>query len=410
MRFSLATASCAVVISALLAGCSNAPQSSQTLPLAGGTQAISGPVGAVHFFPKGKLTPLQLLKLQAEGKLPGPVPRAALQKQLKIVESGKRPLFKKDKGGGVAMWVSDTDNGYLVGQNSKGKATEGAIDVEDNGCYYPITLQVDSSENIWTSCEYNFNVGDVGSTQEYGKTGTLENTFNQGCPSPVSECEYWYSYSFSSGANANYVESSVTFSEEDIDGYYYYGSGFEWWPASDPTATPTYINLGEDCDPVCDMYYGDVDSSGNIWFTYYGNSGGSEYGYGLGEITNAFTDPEFVSIEPTGTYGFAGGVYVGNDGKTLNVIDQDSRTNYEYSMPVSAGQSPSKTLGPTVENFFDEGDPVSGAFSPTDSKWAAGDAEGWLDLCASASNKCKAVQSLSIEGPEGAAYTPSDRY
>jgi hypothetical protein len=357
------------------------------------------------------LSPLALLKLQAAGKLPGSMPRKMLEKQLKQIESGPRPRLRFHPAVNVGMWVSNENYSYLLGQSKRGKKNITAIDAGANGCSYPITLQVDSGNNLWTSCEYNEDFSGT-AVQEYGSSGALENTYNGGCPSPVSECDYWYAYGYSAGQNSNYVVSSQTFTEEyTCNTYcgYTYGSGFEWWPKGSPSSTPTFINVGEDCEPVCDVYYGDVDNNNNIYFTYYGlNESTSEYGYGLAEITNAFSPSwQMVSLLPVGSIGFAGGVYVGDHGTVLNVTDQDARTTTQYSLPWTG--SSTAILGPTKTNAFDCGDPVSGAFNSSDTMAVFGDACGWIDIGTVASNKWKALPGINFDGADGAAYTPSDR-
>ncbi len=78
----------------------------------------------------------------------------------------------------------------------------------------------------------------------------------------------------------------------------------------------------------------DVDSSGNLWFTFSGYDQ-STYGFGLGEISSPTKSPKLTIVEPIGTYGFFGGVYASNGGKTLNVIDQTARTISQYHLPLA---------------------------------------------------------------------------
>lgn len=352
---------------------------------------------------------MALLKMQAEGKIPGPVPVKVLQRQLKLLQTQPRPKFQVHRDVGIGMWVANTNYGYILGQSKNGKRNHIAINAENNGCYYPITLQVDSSQNLWSSCEYNSEFSGT-AVQEYDSTGTLENTYNGGCPSPISECDYWYAYGFSAATNSSYVFSAQTFTEEEICNpscEYYYGSGFEYWPLGDPSATPAFVNVGENCDPVCDTYYMDVDNSNNIYFTYYGYSNG-EYGYGLAEVENA-TSPSWtmVSLLAPGTLGFAGGVYISNGGSVLNVTDQMARTTTQYALPWTG--TPIQTLGPTKENAFSCGDPVTGAFNNGDTKAVFGDACGWIDKGTVPTNKWKTLAGINFNGAEGAAYSPSDR-
>ncbi len=399
-----------LVLAVLFAACSSLSQTSPSLPTGASGGAPSAGRPSPYSLPKGRITPLKLLKLQAAGVLPGPVPRAVLERQLKLVQGSARPRLNARRASGtVSMWVTDTDYGYLVGENASGKKTITDINVEDQGCYYPITVKVDSSQNIWSSCEYNSDF-DGSAVQEYSSAGALEHTYVGGCPPPVSECQYFYAYSFDESANSSDVFSALAFWEEEISSAYTYGAGFEWWPTDEPSATPTLISLGADCDPVCDVYYMDLDKHGNIWFDYDGyNSSNDTYGYGLAELKTPTTTPTMVTILPPGSIGFPGGVYVSHHGKVLNVTDQLARTTAQYKLPLSPGGSPFNTLGPTKDGELGLGDPVSGGFDQAETNLVFGDAYDWLDVGVVSTNKWKDVQNTGLLGPEGAAYTPSDR-
>jgi hypothetical protein len=305
MRAYLAAAACVFSV-ALLAGCSNSSQGSSALPGPAGVGQMADHHGTVDpNLVKGRITPDELFKLQAEGKLPGPVPLRVLKLQYAGMRGHTRPRFHGDQHGTVKIWASDTSDSYLVGENMHATKTLKGVDTESNGCYYPVTVQVDGSQNIWNSCEYNASF-DGSAVQEYSSSGSLTSTYNGGCPAPVSECEFFYAYSFAAAANSSDVFSALTYFEyETTNSSETYGGGFEWWPAGSPTATPTLIQLPYG-DPVYDVYYMDVDSSGNLWFDYYGyDSTTDTYGYGLAEITTPTTDPTFNSIFPAGKYEFA---------------------------------------------------------------------------------------------------------
>lgn len=153
----------------------------------------------------------------------------------------------------------------------------------------------------------------------------------------------------------------------------------------------------------------DVDAAGNLWFTFSGYKQ-STYGFGLGEVTNPTTNPQFTIVESVGTYGFFGGVYVSNGGGALNVIDQKSRTISQYHLPLSPSGAPFKVLGPTRQNAFGIGDPVSGGFNKAESKMAIGDTGGWFDIGKVSSNAWSDVANPNFySGIDGAAYTPSDK-
>jgi len=153
----------------------------------------------------------------------------------------------------------------------------------------------------------------------------------------------------------------------------------------------------------------DVDLSGNLWFTFSGYDR-SSYGFGLGEISSPTKSPKLTIVEPVGSYGFFGGVYASNSGKTLNVIDQKARTISQYHLPLAVGGAPFDVLGPTLQNAFGIGDPVSGGFNSAGTRMAIGDAGGWFDVGKVSSNAWSAVASPNFySGIEGAAYTPSDK-
>jgi hypothetical protein len=301
---------------------------------------------------------------------------------------------------------------YLIGFNSRLRKVLTGVDTGSNGCYEPITVKVDSSQNIWTECEYNSTFSN-GLAQEYTSAGVLKASYTQGCPGSVSDCTWIFSYGFDSATNSSDVFSGLASYEYEVCNpscTEQEGAGFEYWPAGDPSATPSLISLGAECSPICNVYYMDIDNSSNIWFDYYGyDSRNDEYGYGLAEVENPTTSPTLVTILPPGSLELAGGVYVSNSGSVLNVTDQDARTTKQYDLPLSPSGSPFNTLGPTPENLFGDGDPVAGGFNKGDTKLALGDAYGWLDKGTVSTNKWQTVTNDDLESPEGAAYTPSDK-
>ncbi len=403
-----------VVLAALFAGCSSTSQGTQALPGSVSSQSVARAPGAYpQFLPKGPVSATELLKLQAQGKLAGPVPPKMLLRRIKMLQTHSRPHFSfRGKSGVVGAWISITDYSYLIGVNGRLNKAMTDIDTEENGCYDPITVKVDSSQNIWAACEDN-DTFSAGAAQEYSSEGALTNTYNQGCPGNVTGCEDWYSYGFDSASNSSDVFSAIDFFEYETCNpscEFEDGAGFEYWPAGDPSASPTLVTLGSDCDPVCDVYYFDLDNSGNIWFDYFGyDSSTGEYGYGVAEVTGATSSPTFVSILAPGALEFPGGVYVSDNGGVLNITDQETRETKQYDLPLSPSGSPFNTLGPTQEDLFGCGDPVAGGFNKAESKLAFGDACGWVDKGAVSTNKWKAMANINFYAPEGAAYTPSDK-
>jgi hypothetical protein len=416
-----------VFIGALLAGCSMGP----TGPSVASSGAASPTkVTTGHPTPdqmKGLLhrhmAKSDLLKLQAEGKIPASIPAKVLAWELKH-QSAQRPVFDiKRHPAHPVLWASDTNNDYLVGQNSALTATVADINTGADGCYYPVTVKIDHSKNIWSTCEYGINFSEQGiSPIEFSSTGTLLNTYNPGCNTSEFpyECELEFGYGFDQAENS----SNVFGFDDFVEGYFcvsssncnfYDGAAFSIWPNGSPSTTPTMIlpsSIVGAPDQIYDGYYMDVDSSNNIYFDYYGCAEVYPYtcGYGVDEIENATTSPTEIQVMAPGALSFAGGVVVSAGGSTLSVTDQDNRTICQLAMPVFAGETCSTLLGPTKQDFLGLGDPVSGDYNLAHNKLAQGDAYSWLDDTANVSGNIWKIKSgSSLIAPEGAAYTPSDR-
>jgi hypothetical protein len=416
MRLSLATAACVISV-ALLAGCSTSSQGTTALPGSSSTSAFRGapvlhgvyvipghvqPMVRPAWLPKRgeRISPMKMLELQAAGKMAGPNPLKVLKHRLAFLRNHPgRPLIhidKKKKKKGLGLWTSLTDYDYLLGQTAAGTSTVSAIDTEsqtNSECYDPITVNVDHSQNIWTACQYLYNGSEeFGGVQEYSSSGNLEGSYEQGCPAPVSDCEYFYGYSFSSASNSSYTFSACTYCEYEYDSTELYGGAYEFWPTGSPSSTPTLVFFPYG-SPIYDVYYIGLDSSGDLWLDYYG-----EYGYGVGEVTNPTTSPTFTTVPAS--LEFPGGVYGAGNGK-LTVLDQDTRDILSCT-PSSCGSY----LGPAGIL----GDPVSGGFSSGDAKYAAGDCDDWNDIGTVSSNKWTIGKApYDISCLEGAAYTPSDQ-
>jgi len=408
MRLSKATVKVAsfVVLGAMLAACSSSPQGVGSLPSGSSSLTQSSHMDRGNM-PHG---PMELLKQQAEGKIAGPVPRARLREQLKQLEQHpKLHIPVRHDGKKVAEWVTNTNYSYLLGMTKNAKANVVATNTQSNGCYYPVTVKVDHNGHAWVACEYNSSF-EGGAAQEYSSNGTLMSSYNAGPPGGCSGSCYFDGYGFDQGENSSIVvdELSYYFAEScNPSCTYSSGNGFEYWPVGSPSSSPTIINTS--VYGIETVYYMDVDSSNNIYFDYFGCQNVYPYtcGYGLAEIQDATGSQTFVSILPEGSLGFAGGVYVGGGGSTLSVTDQDARTIAQYSLP---GLTAGAVLGPTLENAFGCGDPVSGGYNKTDTQQADGDACGWVDQGVVASNKWKATAGIDFTGgPEGAAFTPSDK-
>ena len=411
MRLSMATAISVALAATLFAGCSTSPQGSSALPGSSSANQPMGKSGPPHWqIPTRKISPLELLKLQVAGKVPGPGMRGALKRQLQRLEGKSRPQYHfRNDGGGAKAWSDDTDFGYLIGLSKKFKSVSD-INVESNGCFDPITVKVDHSHNIWTACEEG-PVGDAGAAQEYSSTGTLMNSYNAGCPSNISpsQCYEFFSESFDQFENSSNVFATLTYFENCGVSTCDEGYGFEYWPNGSPSSQPTLINVnglipGVD---VFSIYYADIDSSGNIWFDYEGEDSSYPYsfGFGIAEVQNPTTSPTVVAIAPPGSLEFAGGVYTSNGSSRVWVTDQELRTTTEWTGGVAG-----TVLGPTATDIEGLGDPVSGGFNSTDTKVGFGDAYGWADACTIATMICKVHPSADMpDGSQGFAYQPSDK-
>jgi hypothetical protein len=413
MRVSLlGTFGLSVALATLLFGCSSSQTT--TITPAGFPDSVRAPASSnsIADFVKGPLTPRRLLRLELGGELPAPIPRKVVRYQLEHLTDA-RPQLEFRRAAAVGLWTSDTNFSYLLGQARRGRQTVTAIDTAANGCNYPIALKVDHAQNLWVGCEFN-EAFTESAVQEYASDGTLKAQYVPSCPSPASECESFSSLGYDSAVDASgNVFASLNLYSIEICNPSCVSSesaGFEWWPAGNPSATPTLISVGANCAPICGVGYADVDGAGNLWFTFAGYNSAQTYGFGLGEVTHPTTNPTLTIVEPIGTYKFFGGVYVSNGGKTLNVIDQDARTISQYSLPLAPSGMPFNVLGPTYINAFDLGDPVSGGFNKTEKKMAIADAYGWLNIGTAATNAWHGVGNPNFySGLNGAAYTPSDK-
>ena len=350
----------------------------------------------------------KMLKLWAEGRLPGPMRRDAAQNSYKYLLSHPHMQLRvHHAGSSPALWVTNSDYSYLLGENSAGTQTITAIYTPTNGCTEPVTVKTDSSQNVWTACDLNAGLT-AGAEQEYSSAGSLTATYSaspQGCPASV-EC---YADAFDGGNDGNghvYIEQSEAFSvncASDKCTYGFLNPGFNWWNASDPSASPTFISVPYG-DPVDVIYYMATDASGNIWFDYYGCTA-SLCGGGLADVADPTTTPAVNYILPVGTFEFPGGVSV--VGQDLYVTDQGTLETYEYKLPVTASSSPVATFGPTQQGLGSTGDPVSGGWNSGSTELAQGDCYGWVDLISSGNTVSTAITIDDLPCLLGAAYASS---
>jgi hypothetical protein len=358
-------------------------------------------------------TQMSMLKLQAEGKLPGPIPQSSSRYIYHYLQTHAAPSIKP-AAGTAKIWVSNTSFDYLLGQNGSGTQTVIAANTAEQGCYSPITVKTDSTGNVYTACLYNSSFYG-GFEQEYTSTGSPGAAYvwsppSGSCPASAFGCEASQYDGGPDGLGHVYAEMSLNqyYTCVNYSCQFHIGTpGFFWFDENSPSQPPTFIPVpGVGSLVVYYVYYMATDRAGNIWFDYTGCTGGSSScGAGLAEIQNPTTAPTFVSVLPVGTYGFPGGVTV--HGTTLAVTDQSNRTTYLYHLPVTPSSTAYGTLGPTATGVSGEGDPVSGNFNKGGSALIQADSLGWLDVTKAKTNGQKAVLNINyLPSIEGAAYAP----
>lgn len=367
---------------------------------------------------KGGLTPLKLLELQSEGKLPSWISRPLLQRMIEAREGPRPHLDVRQDAGRVAVWTSNARDDYLIGL-SKWHKTVAVIDTASNGCQMPFTVKVDHERNVWTACALNgssLNPSSGGAIQEYSRAGFLKKSYAAVPPcNPRAGCRYAFAYINDGGKFGEHVFGALSLAGVQMcysgDCAWQYFTGFIYWAAASPSGK--IKNLPLPSPGVETVGFMDFDKYGNIWFDYYGCQSRESCGYALGEITNP-TSPSFgfnLILTPRSFDSCPEGIYVSEHGgaETLNVTDTCSREIYQYRMPVTPKSKPFNALGPTPTDHGN-GEPLSGGFNKTDTSVAQADAYGWLDIGNVADNGWKAAANLyTVPYLLGAAYTPSDK-
>lgn len=366
-------------------------------------------------YPTRKRSSLELLKLQADGKILSPVTQAAAKWEYKSVAGATRsPFHPIHTGKAPTIWASSSGYSYLIGLNARNK-TVVAIDTSANGCYNATSVKVDHQRNVWLACQLN-STFNSGASQEYSGSGTLLNTYNAGCPSniPASSCALFFSSTVDQAESAQHVFVGLAFYAACDLSYNCTtadGGGVEFWNQGDASAQPTVSPFNLSGITLYGSGYLDVDASDDVYYTYDGCETGYPYtcGYGLAEYANA-TSPSGTQtvLLPPGSIGLFGGVTISNHGTVLNVLDQNTRTITQYALPWTG--TPLRTLGPTMTPSIGKGDPVTFGFNRYDSKMILGDAYGWLDGIRVKSDKARIHATAECSGGcDGAAYTPSDK-
>ncbi len=169
--------------------------------------------------------------------------------RLDAQRSRARPHLVFNRGAKVAMWASDTNFNYLLGQDSTGRKTVTAVDLSQNSCYSPVALKVDRTHNVWVGCELTSLSATNGAVQEYSNAGVLLQTYRPACPSHVSGCASFAGYGYDSGIDSRgNVFASLNLYDIQIcnpscnDSL---SAGFEWWPKGSPYVR-TPFDFGRD--------------------------------------------------------------------------------------------------------------------------------------------------------------------
>ncbi len=310
----------------------------------------------------------------------------------------------------VRMWVTNPMFGYLLGLDQSGNKVVDAIRIDPRGCITPNSIKVDGSQNVWIACESEQSNGYGSSEQEYSSAGSLRASYHWSAPCPASAtlCEA------TGGGDGGPDSSGHVFTELGFAAVLIHGaernldSGFYWWSTKSPKKQPTFISLGLSCQPICQPEFMDTDRSGNIWFTYIAAQGGRQ-AFGLAEIISPTTKPQVVPIFAPHAYEVLAGVFTSNDKTILNVVNQTRRRIYQYRLPLTSTSKPVNTLGPTLA-VRSSGFPTTGSFNKTETGLVIGDAAGWVNIGAVATNKWKNPLNLQFfPGTGAAAFTPSDR-
>jgi hypothetical protein len=249
--------------------------------------------------------------------------------------------------------------------------------------------------------------GKAGVIQEY-KDGRFARAYSPDCP--ASKCS-----NFTGSLSDTVVDRSHVFAimkqiQYQVENKTVSGSGYEYWPNGNPSATPVVVLLPSDCSAVCFIDAGDEDRSGHLWVRDYGAGG-----YGVAEITNPTTDPSMSQGLPLDTftinYGDIAGFSISNAGTVLNVGDSSHKI-YQYALPVRYGSSPLDTMTPCVKGC----DPHGFGFNSTDKLIVVGDgttgsaSSGWLDIGQVSKNHWEKVTNRQFAVPfSSAVYTPSDK-
>lgn len=303
----------------------------------------------------------------------------------------------------VGLWVSNLGDSWIVGLDATTHDFVSLLNVGQNGCMDPYGIKVDHSGNLWVACGFNSSMTN-GLVQEYAQnTSTPAASYNDaGCNSPCTSYNATpqdvafdtNGHIFASNIDSNECVPSCTNNLYPV----------VWWSTGAPNAPPNGI---EDPNIIFSGGFLDVDSTGTVYTTGYGCIG-TACGYLLDKISNPITSPMVTNLIPPSFAANLEGVYVSKN-NVLNVVDGTSRTIARYHLSPWTGV-PFRTLGPTMLNGSNHGQPVAGGFDQTDAHMALGDVWGFVDLGVVSSNNWSIHKGTNLQDLDiGAAYVPSDK-
>jgi hypothetical protein len=299
-----------------------------------------------------------------------------------------------DDTGGIKIWAAAERTSKLFALSLGAKVVLKVISTEGQAVKggNPLTLKVDGNDLFVT----DLSGGKTGVIQEY-TDGLFVRAYSPGCP--ASDCS-----KFTGSLSDTVVDKSHVFAimkqiQYQLGNSTISGSGYEYWPKGNPSATPVAVLLSSDCSAICNYDAGAEDSSGNLWLRDYGAGR-----YGVAEITNPTTNPsmnQLLSLETfTINHGDIAGFSISNAGTVLNVGDSSHKI-YQYALPVMYGDSPFNTITPCVKGC----DPHGFGFNSTDKSIVVGDgaSKGWLDIGQVSENHWKKVTNPQFTVPFSAA-------
>ncbi len=307
---------------------------------------------------------------------------------------------------GIEIWAAAEQTSKLFGLSAGAKRVLDVISTESQPVKGgdPLTLKVDHAKNLFVT---DVDGGKAGVIQEY-KDGRFARAYSPDCP--VSKCSKFTGSLSDTVVDRSHVFAIMKQIQYQVESKTVSGSGYEYWPNGNPSATPVAVLLPSDCSAVCFVDAGDEDSSGNLWVRDNGAGG-----YGVAEITNPTTNPSMSQGLPLDTftinYGDIAGFSISNAGTVLNVGDSSHKI-YQYSLPVSYGTTPFDTMTPCGEGC----DPHGFGFNSTDKLIVVGDgttgsaSSGWLDIGQVSKNHWEKATNRRFTFPfSSAVYTPSDK-